>query len=45
MELFLEYGQKLGLGEEIAIEHISEDAKNPYHFLSPISKPPVLKKK
>ena len=45
MELFLEYGQKLGLGKEVAIEHLSEDAKNPYHFLKSVEKPPVLKKK
>lgn len=34
MELFLELGKKLGLGLEIEIESLSEDAKNPYHFLN-----------
>ena len=34
MELFLDLGKKLGLGVEIEIESLSEDAKNPYHFLN-----------
>jgi L-lysine cyclodeaminase len=33
MELFLEYATELGLGQEIEIEKMQEDAKNPYHFL------------
>jgi len=42
MELFLEYGQEMNLGERIAIEHLSEDVKNPYHFLSKVGKHQVL---
>lgn len=34
LELFLEYGRELGLGKEIEIEHLSEDVKNPYHFMT-----------
>jgi L-lysine cyclodeaminase len=33
MELFMEYAQDLGLGQEIEIEYVPQDAKNPYHFL------------
>lgn len=32
MEVFLEYASELGLGQEIAIETLPADAKNPYHF-------------
>jgi len=41
MEMFLEYGQELGLGETVIIEHLSEDVKNPYHFLQKLDKHPV----
>jgi len=33
MELFLEFAQEMGLGQEIEIEYVPQDAKNPYHFL------------
>ncbi|MEM9921365.1 MAG: ornithine cyclodeaminase family protein, partial [Bacteroidota bacterium] len=33
MELFMEYAADLGLGQEIEIESIPSDAKNPYHFV------------
>ena len=33
MELFLKYTAELGLGQEIEIETMSGDVKNPYHFL------------
>jgi len=33
MDLFLELAIKFDIGLEVAIENISEDAKNPYHFL------------
>ena len=33
MELFLEYAKELGLGQEIEVELISGDPKNPYHFM------------
>lgn len=42
MELFLEYGLELGLGKEVTIEHLSEDVKNPYHFLSKSGKPVLM---
>ena len=45
LELFLEYGEELGLGENIAIEHLSEDVKNPYQFLHPEKVSPVFKHK
>jgi ornithine cyclodeaminase/alanine dehydrogenase-like protein (mu-crystallin family) len=45
LELFLEYGQELGLGQEIAIEHLSEDVKNPYEFLSENKTSKVFKRK
>ncbi len=34
LELFLELAEKFGIGQHIAIENISEDAQNPYHFLT-----------
>ena len=34
MQLFMEHAHKLGLGQEIEIENISSDVKNPYQFLS-----------
>lgn len=33
MDLFLGYASDMGLGLEIAIENMSLDAKNPYHFM------------
>lgn len=33
MDLFLDIAIEHGIGLEIAIENVSEDAKNPYHFL------------
>jgi ornithine cyclodeaminase/alanine dehydrogenase-like protein (mu-crystallin family) len=45
LELFLEYGQELGLGQEIAIEHLSEDVKNPYGFLTEKEKAIVFKRR
>ena len=33
MDLFLDLAKEFGIGQEIAIENISEDAKNPYHFM------------
>ena len=33
MDLFLEYANALELGQEIEIEAISDDAKNPYYFM------------
>ncbi|MFK5972008.1 MAG: ornithine cyclodeaminase family protein [Flavobacteriaceae bacterium] len=33
MGLFLDLANEFGIGLEIAIENIPEDAKNPYHFL------------
>ena len=33
VELFMEYAEKLKIGQEIEIEYIQDDAKNPYHFL------------
>ena len=43
LELFLEYGEELGLGERVSIEHISEDVKNPYQFLNPEKISTILK--
>ena len=43
LELFIEYGQELGLGEKVSIEHLSEDVKNPYHFLTESKKSWVYK--
>lgn len=37
MELFLEYARGLGLGQEVEIEFMPEDAKNPYHFIDVLS--------
>ena len=37
MELFLEYASSLGLGKEIEIEFMPEDAKNPYHFIEALA--------
>ncbi|MEE9372225.1 MAG: hypothetical protein V3V00_04155 [Saprospiraceae bacterium] len=34
MELFMEYASELELGQEVEIENVMEDAKNPYHFLN-----------
>lgn len=34
MEVFMNHAQRLGLGQEIEIEIIPEDVKNPYHFMS-----------
>ncbi len=34
MELFLEYASSLGLGQEIEVEFMPEDAKSPYHFIN-----------
>ncbi len=42
MELFLEYAARLGLGKEIEIEFMPEDAKSPYGFIDIME--PVLKK-
>ncbi|MEZ5039496.1 MAG: ornithine cyclodeaminase family protein [Saprospiraceae bacterium] len=39
MDLFLEYATELGLGLEVAIESVQEDAKNPYHFLNKVAAP------
>ncbi len=33
MDLFLEIAKEFGIGLEVEIESVSEDAKNPYHFL------------
>ncbi len=33
MDLFLDIACEYGIGLEIAIENVTEDAKNPYHFL------------
>lgn len=33
MNLFLDYAKELGRGQEVSIEGLQEDAKNPYHFL------------
>lgn len=33
MQLFMELAEKFNIGLELALENISEDAKNPYHFL------------
>ncbi len=33
LELFLEKAKEFKIGLEVAIENVSEDAKNPYHFL------------
>ena len=43
LELFLEYGEELGLGEKISIEHLSEDVKNPYQFLQSTTATPIFK--
>ncbi len=38
MNLFLELANEFGIGQEIALENISDDAKNPYNFmLKPIT--------
>lgn len=37
MDLFLDYASQLGLGQEIEIESIAGDAKNPYYFLEAIA--------
>ncbi|MBX2876154.1 MAG: ornithine cyclodeaminase family protein [Saprospiraceae bacterium] len=37
MNLFMEYANELGRGQEIAIESLQEDAKNPYHFMSEVA--------
>lgn len=34
MEQFMDYANDLGVGQEIEIEMISENAKNPYYFLN-----------
>lgn len=34
MDLFLDLAKKFDIGLEVAIENVSEDAKNPYHFLT-----------
>ncbi len=33
MDLFLEYAGELGLGQQIEVETMFEEVKNPYHFL------------
>lgn len=33
MDLFLDLAEEFNIGLEVAIENVSEDAKNPYHFL------------
>ncbi|WP_299102878.1 hypothetical protein [uncultured Winogradskyella sp.] len=33
MDLFLDLAKEYGIGQKISIENISEDAKNPYHFM------------
>ena len=33
MNLFMDYAKELGKGQEVSIEGLQEDAKNPYHFL------------
>lgn len=37
MELFLDYAAKLGLGREVEIEFMPEDAKSPYGFMEVIA--------
>ncbi|MFK8059240.1 MAG: ornithine cyclodeaminase family protein [Polaribacter sp.] len=38
MNLFLELANEFGIGQEIALENISDDAKNPYNFmLNPVT--------
>lgn len=34
MDLFLDLADEFDIGLEVAIENVSEDAKNPYHFLT-----------
>ena len=36
MDLFLDLAEKFNIGLEVAIENVSEDAKNPYQFLTRI---------
>ncbi len=36
LNLFMKYAQNLGLGQKIAIENISGDAKGPYNFLNKV---------
>ena len=33
MDLFMDLANTLGIGLEVALENVAEDAKNPYHFL------------
>ena len=33
LDLFLNLANDLDIGLPVSIEHVSEDAKNPYHFL------------
>ena len=33
LDLFLDLAKEFNIGLEVCIENISEDAKNPYHFL------------
>lgn len=33
MDLFIELAKKFNIGQEIALENISDDAKNPYNFM------------
>lgn len=37
MNLFLDYAKELGRGQEVSIEGLQEDAKNPYHFLGKVA--------
>jgi len=34
MDLFLDCASELGLGQEMEIEHLSSDTKNPYYFIN-----------
>lgn len=38
MNLFMDYAKELGRGQEVSIEGLQEDAKNPYHFLGTAKK-------
>jgi ornithine cyclodeaminase/alanine dehydrogenase-like protein (mu-crystallin family) len=33
MDLFLDLAAEFGIGLEVALENVSDDAKNPYNFL------------
>lgn len=42
LELFCQYAKALDLGQYLEIESMSEDAKNPYDFISKASEPDLL---